>query len=265
MFVLGIILASLVGISLGLIGSGGSILTVPILVYVMGVSPVLATAYSLFIVGSTALVGGFQNIYQKKVDFKTAIIFGIPSIAAVYATRLWLMPIIPKTLLHIGNFELSKNIGLMLLFAVFMVLASISMIRSGKKHEETTHTEIRYNYPLILLEGVVVGLLTGLVGAGGGFLIIPALVLFARLPMQLAVGTSLFIIAAKSLFGFVGDLQGDQIMDWHLLLTFTAASVVGIFVGNYLSRFFSGAKLKTAFGWFVLIMGIYIIAKELFL
>jgi uncharacterized membrane protein YfcA len=131
-----------------------------------------------------------------------------------------------------------------------MVLASISMIRSGKKHEETTHAEIRYNYPLILLEGIVVGVLTGLVGAGGGFLIIPALVLLARLPMQLAVGTSLFIIAAKSLFGFMGDLQGDQIMDWHLLLTFTAASVVGIFVGNYLSRFFSGAKLKNCF-WLV--------------
>lgn len=263
MFILGIILASLVGVSLGLIGSGGSILTVPILVYIMGISPVLATAYSLFIVGSTALVGGLQNVYQKKVDFKTAIIFGIPSIIVVYATRR-LMSMIPQTLLVIGNFELTKNIGLMLLFAIFMLLASRAMIRSGKKSEDITTSDVAYNYPMIMLQGIMVGTLSGLVGAGGGFLIIPALVLLARLPMQLAVGTSLFIISANSLFGFIGDLQSGTNMDWHLLLSFTAASVTGIFVGNYLSRFISGAKLKTTFGWFILVMGIYIIIKELF-
>lgn len=255
----------LVGISLGLIGSGGSILTVPILVYVMSVNPVLATAYSLFIVGSTALVGGIQSAMQKRVDFKTVLIFGVPSIAAVYATRMWLVPFIPKELFTIGSLVVTKAIALMLLFAVVMILASISMIRSGKKKEEgAAEVKMKYNYPMILMEGAGVGMLTGLVGAGGGFLIIPALVLLARMPMKLAVGTSLFIIAAKSLIGFIGDLQGSEVIDWKLLGFFTAFSVAGIFIGILLSKKIPGEKLKKAFGWFVLVMGIYIIIKEVF-
>lgn len=167
MEIIGFILAAIVGISLGLIGSGGSILTVPILVYVMGVNPVLATAYSLFIVGATALVGGVQSALQKKVDFKTVLIFGAPSIAAVYATRMWLVPLIPQELFTIGSLAITKPIALMLLFAVVMILASISMIQSGKNKEVVPeNTVLRYNYPLILLEGAVVGMLTGLVGAG---------------------------------------------------------------------------------------------------
>lgn len=262
MEMLGYVLAALVGISLGLIGSGGSILTVPILVYVMGVAPVLSTAYSLFIVGSTALVGGLQNAFQKKVDFKTVLIFGIPSIAAVYATRAWLLPMIPEVIFSAGDFVMSKAIAIMLLFAIVMILAAFSMIRPGKTAAAGDDKPAGYNYPLILLEGALVGILTGLVGAGGGFLIIPALVLLARMPMKLAVGTSLFIIAAKSLIGFIGDLQGDEEMDWMLLFGFTLFSIIGIFVGNFLAKYVSGARLKTAFGWFVLVMGIYIIIKE---
>ena len=264
MEILGYVLAVIVGISLGLIGSGGSILTVPILVYIMGVNPVLATAYSLFIVGSTALVGGVQSAIQKRVDFKTVLIFGIPSIAAVYATRMWLVPFIPNELFTIGSLVITKSIALMLLFAVVMILASVSMIRPAKNKEQDENAPRIYNYPMILLEGTVVGLLTGLVGAGGGFLIIPALVLLARMPMKLAVGTSLFIIAAKSLIGFIGDLQGNEIIDWKLLGIFTAFSVAGIFIGILLSKKIPGQKLKKGFGWFVLAMGIYIIIKELF-
>ena len=265
MQIIGYILATFVGISLGLIGSGGSILTVPILVYIMGVNPVLATAYSLFIVGSTALVGGVQSAIQKRVDFKTVLIFGIPSIAAVYATRMWLVPLIPSQLFSIGSLIITKPIALMLLFAVVMILASISMIKSGKKSTiSDENAPMKYNYPMILIEGSVVGLLTGLVGAGGGFLIIPALVLLAKMPMKLAVGTSLFIIAAKSLIGFTGDLQGAEIIDWTLLTSFTGFAVLGIFIGIVLSKKIPGDKLKKAFGWFVLIMGIYIIIKELF-
>ncbi|MBK7557558.1 MAG: sulfite exporter TauE/SafE family protein [Chitinophagaceae bacterium] len=264
MEILGYVLAVVVGISLGLIGSGGSILTVPILVYVMGVNPVLATAYSLFIVGSTALVGGVQSAMQKRVDFKTVLIFGIPSIAAVYATRMWLVPFIPDELFSIGSLVITKSIALMLLFAVVMILASVSMIRPGKQKEIDENAPRVYNYPMILLEGAVVGLLTVLVGAGGGFLIIPALVLLARMPMKLAVGTSLFIIAAKSLIGFIGDLQGSEVLDWKLLGIFTAFAVGGIFIGIILSKKIPGQKLKKGFGWFVLVMGIYIIIKELF-
>jgi uncharacterized membrane protein YfcA len=259
--IIGYILAIIVGISLGLIGSGGSILTVPILVYIMAVNPVLATAYSLFIVGSTALVGGIKSALLKKVDFKTVLIFGIPSILAVYLTRAYLVPMIPDSLLTFGNFELTKSIALMLLFAIVMIMASISMIKPSKNKLEED-IPMQYNYPMILLEGTLVGVLTGLVGAGGGFLIIPALVILAKMPMKLAVGTSLFIIAAKSLIGFIGDVQTTPELDWSLLLIFTAFSVLGIFIGIALSKKIDGSKLKTAFGWFVLIMGVYIILKE---
>lgn len=262
--ILGYLLAVLVGISLGLIGSGGSILTVPILVYIMAVEPVLATAYSLFIVGTTALVGGIKSALLKKVDFKTVVIFGIPSIISVYLTRAFLVPLLPEVFFSIGNFKFTKPIALMLLFAVVMMMASVSMIKPSKEREEESNT-IKYNFPLILIEGLFVGVLTGLVGAGGGFLIIPALVLLAKMPMKLAVGTSLFIIAAKSLIGFLGDLKGNQVIDWSLLFYFTLASVIGIFIGIYLSKKVHGAKLKTGFGWFVLLMGIYIILKELVL
>lgn len=265
MEILGYVLAALVGISLGLIGSGGSILTVPILVYIMGVNPVAATAYSLFIVGTTALVGGVQNAMAGKVDFKTVLIFGVPSIAAVYITRMWIVPIIPQDIITIGSFAITKPIALMLLFAVVMLMASYSMIKPSKTADSPAEdAPMTYNYPMILMEGTVVGILTGLVGAGGGFLIIPALVLLAKMPMKLAVGTSLFIIAAKSLIGFIGDVQGGNAIDWNLLAIFTAAAVSGIFGGIYLSKKIAGAKLKTGFGWFVLVMGIYIIVKEIF-
>jgi len=263
MEIIGYFASIIIGISLGLIGGGGSILTVPVLVYLFGVDPVLATAYSLFIVGSTSLVGTFPKYKQGLVNLKTAAIFGAPAIAAVYATRKFIVPAIPANVFTIGDFTVTKSILLMLLFAVLMVFASYSMIR-GSKEEEENAGEQKFNYPLILLEGVVVGILTGLVGAGGGFLIIPALVILSKLPMKQAIGTSLLIIAAKSLIGFLGDV-GHQVIDWKLLIIVTILAIGGIFVGNWLSHKISGEKLKKGFGWFVLVMGIYIIVKELFI
>lgn len=259
----GYIASLVIGISLGLIGGGGSILTVPVLVYLFRVQPVMATAYSLFIVGSTSLVGSLPKYKGGEINLKTAIVFGIPSIAAVYATRAFIVPAIPTDLFSIGSFAVTKSLMMMILFAVLMVAASVSMIRGKNKPAEDALAEQKFNYPVILLEGTVVGALTGLVGAGGGFLIIPALVLLSKLPMKQAVGTSLLIIAAKSLIGFTGDL-GKAVMNWPLLLSVTALAVVGIFIGNILSKKVSADSLKKGFGWFVLAMGIYIIVKELF-
>ena len=263
MEIAGYIASAIIGVSLGLIGGGGSILTVPVLVYLFGVEPVLATAYSLFIVGTTPLVGALPKYQEGMVNLKTAVIFGIPSILAVYATRAWLVPFIPKEVFTIGDVTVTKAMLLMGLFAVLMVFASISMIRNNKPAvAQNPDAPQVFNYPMIIVEGAVVGLLTGLVGAGGGFLIIPALVLFSKLPMKQAVGTSLLIIAAKSLLGFTGDL-GHTVLDWKLLGTVTSLAVAGIFIGNHYSKKVDGDKLKTAFGWFVLVMGVYILLREL--
>jgi uncharacterized membrane protein YfcA len=260
--IIGYIAAIFMGLSLGLIGGGGSILTVPILVYLFHIDPVLATAYSLFIVGATSLFGSFSHIKLGNIHWRTAFVFGIPSIISVFLTRMYLVPAIPNPIFTVAGHEVSKATGLLVLFAVIMLAASYSMIRKQKKAAEADIDEVKYNYPLILAEGAIVGVVTGLVGAGGGFLIIPALVLLAKLPMKKAVGTSLMIIAAKSLIGFMGDLRGDEVIDWKFMLIFTAIAVVGIFTGSYLSSKISNDKLKPVFGWFVLVMGVYILLKE---
>jgi uncharacterized membrane protein YfcA len=261
MEIIGYLASIIIGISLGLIGGGGSILTVPVLVYLLGVKPLEATAYSLFIVGLTSLVGSAGYFRKGLVNLKTTIIFGIPSIIAVFATRAFIIPAIPNEILHIGKLVLTKDILLMTLFAVLMIAASWSMIRKEKKCEDCPEEPQTFNIPLILLEGVVVGILTGLVGAGGGFLIIPALVVLSKLPMKEAVGTSLVIIALKSLIGFTGE-SGETIIDWPLLGTVSAFAIAGIFIGMQLSKKIDGTKLKPAFGWFVLVMGIYILLRE---
>lgn len=264
MEIIGYIASITIGLSLGLIGGGGSILTVPVLVYFFGVSPVLATAYSLFIVGTTSLVGVIPKYKEGFVSIKTTIVFGIPSIIAVFLTRKYLVPAIPENIGRISGLEITKPMLMMLLFAVLMLAASISMIRSKRNTTIDTESKQKFNYPLILIEGVIVGALTGLVGAGGGFLIIPALVMLSKLPMKKAIGTSLLIIALKSLIGFLGDLsQESQIIDWKLLLSVTALAIVGIYIGNKLSNKIEGERLKKGFGWFVLVMGVYIFLKEL--
>jgi hypothetical protein len=264
MELLGYLGAIIMGMSLGLIGGGGSILTVPILVYLFSVDAVLATAYSLFIVGLTSLIGSFSHMRMGNIHWLTAVVFGIPSILAVYATRAFLVPALPDPLFTMAGLAVSKALGMLILFALLMVAAAYSMIRKPKAGPSRgAEGEVTFNYPLILVEGAVVGTITGLVGAGGGFLIIPALVLLAKLPMKQAVGTSLIIIAAKSLIGFTGDLGGDEYIDWNFLLVFSGIAIVGIIAGSLLSKHVPNEKLKPAFGWFVLVMGVYIIAREL--
>lgn len=266
MEILGYIGAIIMGLSLGLIGGGGSILTVPILVYLFHIDAVLATAYSLFIVGLTSLIGSGSHMRLGNIHWRTAIVFGIPSILAVYATRAWLVPALPDPLFSVGDTPVTKALGMLIFFALLMVAAAYSMIRKPKVPlgpDERAEEAIKFNYPLILGEGLIVGTITGLVGAGGGFLIIPALVLLAKLPMKQAVGTSLIIIAAKSLLGFLGDLKGDEFIDWGFLGIFSAVAIGGILLGSMLSKHIPNEKLKPAFGWFVLVMGVYIIGREL--
>lgn len=264
MYIAGYLASILIGLSLGLIGGGGSILTVPVLVYLFGIDPILGTAYSLFIVGVTSVIGSISYFRHSLVDVRTAIIFGLPSIVAVFLTRAYLVPAIPQEVLRLGDLIIDRGMMLMLLFAILMLVASIGMIRpttKSPKSPQSALTHRKYPYILILIEGLVVGSLTGLVGAGGGFLIIPALVILGRLPMKQAIGTSLVIISAKSLLGFLGE-SGLRDLDWGFLLSVTAFAILGIFLGMKLSHRIDGARLKPAFGWFVFVMGIYIILKE---
>lgn len=264
MYIAGYLASILIGLSLGLIGGGGSILTVPVLVYLFGIDPILGTAYSLFIVGVTSVIGSISYSRHSLVDVRTAIIFGLPSIVAVFLTRAYLVPAIPQEVLRLGDLIIDRSMMLMLLFAILMLVASIGMIRpttKSPKSPQSALTHRKYPYTLILIEGLVVGSLTGLVGAGGGFLIIPALVILGRLPMKQAIGTSLVIISAKSLLGFLGE-SGLRDLDWGFLLSVTAFAILGIFLGMKLSHRIDGARLKPAFGWFVFVMGIYIILKE---
>ncbi len=260
---LGYFLAMLIGTMLGLVGGGGSILTVPVLVYLLGINPVIATAYSLFIVGITSLVGAMSYAKRKLLSLKTAVIFSIPSFISVFLVRKYVVPAIPEQVFFAENFIVSKNILLMLFFATLMLFAAFSMIQSTKINQNETNKPIKYNYFLIFVEGFVVGAVSGLVGAGGGFMIIPALVLLANLPIKLAVGTSLLIIATKSLIGFLGDVSNLASIQWNFLFIFTALASVGIFLGTYLSKFISPKHLKTGFGYFLLLMACYIFMKEL--
>lgn len=261
----GYLLAALIGVSLGLIGGGGSILTVPLLVYILGVNPVLATSYSLFIVGATSLVGAVNSYRKGLVNIKTALLFGISSISAVFLTRKFLLPSIPELFFPATSHSFSHATATMVLFAILMLLAAIAMIRKGRRAKISPIIVMQENIPVIKLlgYGIVIGLLTGLLGAGGGFLLIPFLVLVIKIPMKQAVGTSLLIIALNSLIGFTGDM-GHFNINWTFLLSITAVAIAGIFIGGLLSKKIQGEKLRSAFGWFVLVMGLYIIVKELF-
>ncbi|WP_435131778.1 sulfite exporter TauE/SafE family protein [Formosa sp. A9] len=261
--VVGYLSALIIGLVLGLTGGGGSILTVPVLVYLLHVNPITATAYSLFIVGFTASFGAYKNFQKGLVDLKIAAIFAIPAFSMVYITRKLIIPAMPENLLQIGNLIITKDIAIMVLFAVMMVVASLTMLKPKKDIDEEHHKRKLSNL-LIFNQAIVIGFFTGLVGAGGGFIIIPALIILGNLSMKKAVGTSLFIIAVNSLIGFAGDIGHTQI-DWIFLSIFTMLSVVGILIGSYLSNNIEGEKLKKGFGWFVLVMGVYILIKELVL
>ena len=261
MEIVGYIASFFIGISLGLIGGGGSILNLPVLVYLFGVTPQLAVSYSLFVVGSTSFMGSFNSYRKKLIDFKTAMLFGISSVITVFVTRKFLLPLIPD-IIPMGNYSLPFSVLTMVLFAILMLLASVKMVTAKPLKEETI--QVDKSIAMLLLYGVGIGLITGFLGAGGGFLLIPALVLILKLPMKKAIGTSLLIIALNSIVGFVAD-AGHHKIEWNFLLTISAIAIAGILIGGLLSKQINGDKLKKGFGWFVLVMAIYIIVKEVVL
>lgn len=259
MIIAAYILALLIGLTLALIGSGGSILTVPVLVYILHVDPVTATAYSLFIVGMTAMVGSIPYLKRGEFSRDALIWFSFPSIAAVYLTRAYLVPWLPDVWLSLGAISITKGHGLLILFALLMLVSAVLMLRPSPVETKSSKPRIG----LLLAEGAGVGILTGLVGAGGGFLIIPALVLLAGLPMKTAVGTSLALIALKSIIGFGGDLQAGLNPDWTLLLGFTAVAVGGILIGVRLSTRIEQRTLKRGFGFFLIIVAAMMLITEI--
>jgi uncharacterized membrane protein YfcA len=258
MDIIGYFGALIIGLVLGLTGGGGSILTVPILVYLMSISPVTATAYSLFIVGTASTFGAIQNYQKNLVDIKNGFIFAIPSFIAVYLTRKFIIPRIPEIIIE-SPVLITKNTFLMLFFGVIMIFGALSVL---KKKSQNTNIKEKRNIVLIGIQTFTIGIIIGLIGAGGGFLIIPSLILFTKLPMKKAVGTSLFIIAINSLVGFIGDVNNLEI-NWLFLLTFSAVSVVGIYIGMYLTKYTNEIQLKKIFAYFVLLMAAFILLKEM--
>jgi uncharacterized membrane protein YfcA len=264
MFWLSLILMVMVGITLGLLGSGGSILTLPILIYVTKIDPVTATSYTLFIVGISALMGSIGNAIKGLIDYKTAIYFGIPSLISVYFTRYFILPALPDKLFEIDKIIISKDVMIILLLSILMIISSLSMIRKNKIPKEDKNIS-NLRIPLILIQGIIIGFITGFVGAGGGFLIVPALIFLCKLPVKKAVGTSLAIIAINTNIGFIGDLLQGIHLDWIRLSAFTISAILGTVLGLFISKVIKENQLKITFGWFVLIMGVFIFVKELFL
>jgi uncharacterized membrane protein YfcA len=263
MHLIGYLASLLIGVSLGLIGGGGSILTLPVMVYMFGVSPVMATSYSLFIVGSTSLIGAAQQYKKGAVNVKMGVLFATSSVITVFATRKWLVPLIPDTIANINGFILTGSRLTMMLFALLMLISSTFMLQRQSGHiDQETNNNNKINISKLIFFGIGIGLVTGLLGAGGGFLLIPALVLILHLSMKEAVGTSLLVIALNSLIGFLGNLH-EKGINWTLLMTITVLAMLGIIAGSYLNSKIPAEKLKKGFGWFVLVMGIYILAKEL--
>ncbi len=264
MAVLGYLGAVLVGITLGLFGAGGSILTLPIIHYIFGVDPSIATSYTLFIVGVTAWLGALHHARKKNVQVRTGLLFALPGLVAVHIMRTFIYPAIPMDLFSVAGNVITKEVAILIVFAIIMFAAAIAMIR--RKQDVGDDKKASHNNVfLFLLSGAAIGMVTGAVGAGGGFLIVPALIFFAGLPMSAAIGTSLFIIAINASYGFVRDVQMDVPLDWRLLIQFTIATGIGMAIGTFISKRIKVQHLRKGFGWFVLLMAVFIIIEELYL
>lgn len=254
MFILAIAFALLVGISLGLLGGGGSILTLPILKYVVGQEAHVAIASSLFVVGITSLASLYPHAKAGRVRWQTGFVFGGASMLGAFVAGLFAKKIPAEILL--------------VLFALMMLITAVAMLRGRKERTSVCTPDLDPHaapaslpFLKVILEGLAVGSVTGLVGAGGGFLVVPALVLLGGLPMNIAVGTSLLVLAMKSFAGFAGHASNVTI-DWGTLLPITGMALVGSLIGARLVAKIPAATLRRSFGWFVIVMGVFMLAQE---
>ena len=255
---LGYFSALCIGLIFGLIGAGGSILAVPVFAYLFGYDEKTATAYSLFVVGSTAVVGAFRQHIKQYVHWK--LVFGLPAVIAVSLTRRFLIPALPEIVFQWEQIFLSRRMFIFGLFAALMIPTAMHMLRSSKQLVATTGKNL--NIPLIFVQGSFIGGLTGLVGVGGGFLIIPALIYLTGIDMKSVVGTSMAIIAFNALIGFfLGDAM-TLTVEWSFLTGFTAVALGGLLIGIYLSNFVNALRLKMVFGCFVVLMACFIFIME---
>lgn len=261
MVILGLILASLIGITLGLVGSGGSILTVPVFVYLFGVEPSLATTYSLFAIGTTSALGALKSYANNELDTHKIVEFGLPSLIMVFVARQFILPYVPD-IIQLGPWAIPKNLLLMLLFGFIMILAALSMIKNVKEGESILGN-MKVTRGKTIWQGILIGSITGVIGAGGGFLIIPALMTFYKIPIKKAVATSLAIVALNSIFGLLGDLKKISRFDWEIVGSYTLFVTIGLFIGFYLSKYISNRQLKVGLGYLILFMGTFIILNEL--
>lgn len=261
MGILSVLGALFMGLLLGLLGAGGGILTVPILVYWVGVDGYTASAYSLFVVFVTAFVGAVSHIIRKTILIQALFKFGIPSLVSVFISRAFILPLIPNTIFSFGDWEFTKNHLILFLLSLVMIWSSVSMIRS----QPATSDGKQVSSLRIIMAGLVVGLITGVLGAGGGFVLIPTMVKLLNISIKQAIGTSLSIICINTGIGFFIYSRTAHDIDWHLLSWFTTLAILGILLGGYLAKWVPDQKLKPIFGWFVLTVGIFIFVKELFL
>jgi uncharacterized membrane protein YfcA len=265
MELLGYLGALLVGLSLGILGAGGSIIAIPVLIYLFKIEPLQATTYSFFIIGSTALIGAVQHIRERTVQIWPALYFAISGVISIYSIRTFIIPLIPENLFSIDGIIITKNIFILIFFAIIMAISGVSMILSGRAREPEDENARMPSLPYLMLFGLGVGIIIAFAGVGGGFLITPTLILFARLPIKKAIGTSLCIISLNSFVGFFSSLQLHPEIHWKFLLVFILVTTTGILGGAYFANRVNNVKLKIIFGWFVLLMAVFIIVNEFYL
>ena len=258
--ILGYIGATLTGLVLGLLGGGGALLSIPVLVYLFHIEPQLATSYSLILIALSASSGAYQNIRKNLVDYNAALYYGIPSVISVYIVRRWVMPNLPKVMFTVGGYTIDKNLFILIVLAVVMFIAAYKMISSGNGNEGEKEHEV--NHLRLAFFAVLIGAFLGLVGAGGGFLMVPALIYFANVHTKKAIGTSLLLVSINSFIGFAGDLRSHVQIEWPFFFTFLFFSIAGVFIGHYLSTYIHNNKLRKYFGWFILITAVFIVVKE---